>query len=155
MNSFFITGSIFNIFSERFASLFTHSDISVTHRTYLLDVTKDIIRKNSVFGVGSGKFTYYLANLYSIYVDNVMLLQPVHNIFALFAAEYGMFISFTLAFLYGYLFIHNFVIKNNYMKIVKIIILITIIIIGSFDHYLLTLPQGLALLVFMLTYSLL
>ena len=108
---------------------------TVEKRIYLLQNSFLIIRDNLFFGVGAGNYLLSQNKLAQQYLD--IINQPVHNIFILFFAEWGM-ISLGLFYL-----ITNWlkeVFKNNYF------LFLIIIITGFFDHYWLSLAQNFLLL---------
>ena len=124
------------------------ADEAATIRLKLVEQSLGIVYKNSLSGVGLQNFIVAQS-----YVDGALpyhLSQPVHNIFLYLLAEFGLIIGVFLILLFITLLIailrsqH----KHGYQKKVAIVLLIMIIIIGCFDHYLLTLHQGRILLAF-------
>ncbi len=86
-------------------------------------------------GVGAGNFLVALPD--HLVSRQIYFLQPVHNIFLLLLSEVGIL---------GVLFIIYFLfrITNYELRITKkFIYIFPIVIIGLFDHYFLTLQQGL------------
>jgi len=123
-----------SIVLERF-TLFSFSDESVTQRVSLINSSFNMIIKSPVFGVGINNF---LNNLEPEF-NNPILIQPVHNIFLLVFSQIGI-IGF---FAFMYLFFKSFtrVIALNKNIFIKLSLLTVIILIGLFDHYLLTIQQ--------------
>lgn len=106
--------------------VFTQSDFTapeIKERLELINVSKEIIPKNFLFGAGFGTFS--LLN---------KMLQPVHNIFFLAFAEAGIVGFFVLCSMFYVLF------KRH--KYLFFFVLIT----GLVDHYWLTLQQNMLLL---------
>jgi O-antigen ligase len=135
--------SFFPFLIERFQTL-TFGSSSVQERLSLFKESLEIIKTNWIFGVGSGEFSRYLSSDIKT-VSNISLFQPVHNIFLLLISEYG--ILGVLTFIPYLLYI---LISSNKGILFISISIFCIIGIGMFDHYLLSLPQGLLLLFLML-----
>ncbi len=128
--------SFFPILLERFLSLGGNS-VSIKERIILMNESFRIIKENWVLGVGSGEFVRYLDNNVRTN-SNISLFQPVHNIPMLIITEQGIFGALT------YLLYFLFILFRNNSGILQIsIILVILVSIGMFDHYLVTLPQGL------------
>lgn len=95
-------------------------------------------------GLGLSNFFYYQGSQQTIFSS--MYLQPIHNIFLLLVAEVGIpctllfvyFLGLTLAMLWKSLKIQN----DLFYTLPLFIILITSIVAGMFDHYLMTVWQG-------------
>jgi len=79
-------------------------------------------------------------------VNNVLLLQPVHNFFLLIFSELGL-IGFGL-----YMWLLVDVCRKNIVKITLfgVLVLVCIFVLISFDHYSFSLPQGIMLLFLLL-----
>ena len=137
-----------SIVLERF-TLFSFSDESVTQRVSLINSSFNMIIKSPVFGVGINNF---LNNLEPEF-NNPILIQPVHNIFLLVFSQIGI-IGF---FAFMYLFFKSFtrVIALNKNIFIKLSLLTVIILIGLFDHYLLTIQQTQILFTIIVSYCLL
>lgn len=121
--------------------LFAQTDpLSLEKRLTLIKNSLQIIANNPIFGVGLG--SYLVAQNQFPIKYSYFFLQPVHNIFLLLLTEIGMFISLIIA-----LLIVNWL-KPNLKKllITNYLLLITVLITGSFDHYWLTLQQNFLLL---------
>lgn len=117
------------IFAQRFfeTKIFEQS---VVQRQELITVSLEMFLKNPLFGVGLNNFYFDLTN--------TTFIQPVHNIFLLILSEGGivMFLTFIYTLTKALKTVLN--IKNIYMFLA----LLSIIVLGSFDHYFLTLQQG-------------
>ena len=146
----FISIVIFFIFYTPIISRFSNFslyDESFSQREDLLKNSLGIIKNHPFFGTGLNNFLIELAQVQK--TNNVIFyLQPVHNIFLLVAAQTGIL---------GLIYFIGFLAKTfkkafwkgdliNY----KIIIFFGVLILGSFDHYFLTIQQGQLLLSFIL-----
>ena len=121
--------------------LFTGSDTSVVDRRNLLKESVFVIKKNILRGVGLGKFVEYMGENAPLTKNGLYLLQPVHNIFVLLLAEFGVIGFFSFFFLlFG-------ILRRNIKKfnIFVILIILSVIGIGLVDHYFVSLPQGLGM----------
>ncbi len=112
---------------------------TISERLVLIQKSLDISLQNPAFGIGSNNFILELskANLFS--VNQIRLLQPVHNIFFLILAENG---AVGLLLFTSILFV---VLKSVDTK-TKLALFVSILIFGSVDHFLWTLQQGQLLL---------
>ncbi len=124
-----LTASLFsfNQFSERFNIEFQNE--SVIYRTKLLNQSLEMIQQNPFLGVGINNFFNNLDKTF----NSPSLLQPVHNIFLLTFSELGII---------GFLCLIFILFKSFKKNAFNLIVILTIIILGSFDHYLLTIQQG-------------
>ncbi len=98
--------------------------MSLSQRTNQLSEFRQVFSKNYLVGVGPGNYTIALHSLYPKYSAGD--LKPVHNIYLLFIAEWGV----TGVFLLGYLlfFIRK---KINWLFSPLLVILFA----GLFDHW--------------------
>jgi len=113
------------------------SNTSLTRRTQLNTVATTIIVSRPFFGVGAYNFIPVVPSYVQHYSS--MFLQPVHNIYLLLLSEYGL-VSICVFFLWI-----MFTKKRPPLSRVHPIMLLCItelLIIGSLDHYSLTLQQG-------------
>lgn len=131
--------SFVNLVSERVLNLFTGGDTSWNDRVGLFRSSFNIIKGNILTGVGLGEFVSNMGESVPRNDRDIMILQPVHNIFLLIMSEIGL-IGFGLFSTLLYFFL-----KERTWNLRFIVGLITIFIIGMFDHYLISLPQGLAM----------
>jgi len=97
----------------------------------------NIIKENILIGVGIGEFTSNMGDSVPRSSNGILLLQPVHNIFLLIITEVGL-IGFGMFSTLLYFFF-----KDRKLTLRLIIGLLALFIIGMFDHYLFSLPQGL------------
>jgi O-antigen ligase len=144
-----ILAGTFFIFRQLFLQLFYRfSQTSVREESFiqrkdLIQNAITIISKHPLFGVGLHNFLPALSQIRSP-LSPTFYLQPVHNIFLLWIAETG---------LVGFIFLIIFLIKTirqllsllsqrNPATKTLLLLFISLLILGSFDHYLLTLQQG-------------
>lgn len=127
-------------------------------RIQLIEISLAILKGNLFFGVGLNNFFFHEI----LYQKNVTasFLQPVHNIFILSFVELGILGGIFLPFimLYGVyksfkkIKAKNVLLKNFNFSI--LLLLFSIILIGSFDHFFLTLQQGMLMFSLVLGLSL-
>lgn len=110
-------------------------DESVLQRKDLLMQSLRMIQINPIFGVGIHNF---LNNLTPNF-NSPLLIQPVHNIFLLTYAETGI-IGFGAVLYLFYALLRNVIKHKN--NLIGLSLIISIIFLGSFDHYLFTSQQG-------------
>jgi O-antigen ligase len=119
---------------------------AVVQRSALITVAWHMITMHPLVGVGLGNFLPALAIARSP-LSLELYLQPVHNIFLLVAAETGLlglsvFGWFTYS-MYLKLLGRMRRSKTKSREILGMIsLLTTLVILGQFDHYLITLQQG-------------
>jgi O-antigen ligase len=116
-------------------------ELSFTQRIELLESSWEMFSSAPLTGVGLGLFTDRLLEV-GPPSGPTLFLEPVHNIFLLVGAECGI-LSF--AFLLA-LFVKGFWISLKRGMLLFAVSLGQLFLLGSFDHYLYTLPQGLFLL---------
>ena len=136
--------SLYFVFQNSFVlqrfSLTKLSDESVVERTELISQSLKMFYQNPVFGVGVNNFFNNLSFSNSQLI--ILLIQPVHNIFLLTLSETGVTgLCFFLYLLYKCL--KDLILKkteqgNKYLWM----IFFSIIFLGLFDHYFLTIQQG-------------
>ena len=138
-----IKGRLFSftpfLFVERFTNLISGNDTSWRDRANLIKSSLNVIRNNLWFGTGLGNFTKAMETDIPRTTNWVLLIQPVHNVFLLMLAELGVLGTFSYFVLMGTILRRN--ISN--MNIFKWLVVLTLVVIGCFDHYLFSLPQGL------------
>ena len=132
------------LISERLTNLFTGGDSGWSDRVKLLKSSFQLIRDNLLMGVGLGNFVKSMGGNVPRGSNGILLLQPVHNIFLLLISEIGL-IGFSL---FGTLLYFFF--KDKKWDLRFIMCLVSILIIGMFDHYMVSLPQGLVILLLLL-----
>jgi len=124
-------------------------DESVSIRWELAYDALQMLFAHPFFGVGMHSFLIALPS----FDTNRLALQPVHNIFLLTAAETGFLGLWLVVSFVIWLYIRLFVSLRRNVETLQcnvstmgIILLTEVIMLGSFDHYFLTLQQGQLLL---------
>lgn len=122
---------------ERFSNIFNADDSSLVEREKLMIASFRVIEKN--FFLGTGSFVRGMAEFVPRSIRGIMILQPVHNVMLLSLSELGVV---------GFLLFWGIIIKFLCINIKRFtfltfIILVNVLVIGSFDHYFFSLPQGL------------
>lgn len=127
---------------ERFTNLLAAKDNSLADRMNLLRASIHVVKENIILGTGPGSYVQAMEDYVPRTAKGILLLQPVHNIFILLFTELGLlgFIA-TMVFLFR-LFVLNVKRISSY----SLLILLSVFVIGIFDHYFVSLPQGLILL---------
>ena len=111
--------------------------LSIHRRLDLINYSLTLFKESPLIGVGINNFIPSLAKIISS-KENILFLQPVHNIFWLVLTELGVFGLTAFLFL-----IKNSLHKpKNYLSLLLLINLIQIITISLFDHYFFTIQQG-------------
>ncbi|MBD3328940.1 hypothetical protein GF357_00390 [Candidatus Dojkabacteria bacterium] len=137
---------------ERFKQLLTAEKVSWTDRVKLAKTAMIIILEYPLFGVGTGKFIQYIGKNVAVTSGGHYLFEPVHNIFLLLLAEHGvifggMMVLTILGLLVGTLRkTFDLIYEKPVLVFCQICIAIWFLLISNVDHYLLTLPQGIAML---------
>lgn len=143
---FLIVGFLFLGLTTPLGTRFTGlklTDESIVQRENLIQSSTAMVKDHPLFGVGLNNF---LINLPSYQTPHAPLfyLQPVHNIYLLILAQTGIV---------GLMFFVWFLIKTyrfiNYKSYI-LILLTSVLTLGMFDHYFLTLQQGQLLFSFIL-----
>lgn len=108
--------------------------LSFQKRITLMTQSLTIVSQYVLTGVGLGN---YLLAQYAFPIKySYFFLQPVHNIYLLFAAETGPFIS-------GFFFVNIFIIIKKYWRKMSVLpIFVAVLLTGLGDHYWLTLQQN-------------
>lgn len=119
------------------------NSVSLNYRVEFNSQAINIIKKSPIIGVGVGEYIPTLISSDNLEkIKDSWKAQPPHNIFLFIAAELGLIglISFLIILVTSLSFTWN----KKYLPIVKNIsfILIGLILIGLFDHYLVTIQQG-------------
>lgn len=106
---------------------------SLFRRSAFLLGSYKIIKDKPLFGVGLNSSTYVLER-YLPYTSDIRFVQPVHNIFILVLSESGVFalLSFLLLL---------FISLKKSVNSVVFVSLLQVLVLGSFDHYLITIHQ--------------
>jgi len=139
--AYFVAASLLAFFTLLFFLFPPSSDLTFSRRVELLQSAWAMFHSSFLSGIGLGLFTASLPH-FGIPSGPTLFIQPVHNIFALVAAESGLLalVVFLALFLAAYIFGWK---KQRYLMFFS---LAQLTLLGLFDHYLYTLPQGLFLL---------
>jgi O-antigen ligase len=128
----------------RFSSLFSYDLLSLTRREDLFYIGWSVFCQSPIFGVGLNNFIPTIA--YSTPVTGFSrFLQPVHNIYLLALAETGLVGLVGLLLFIAYPIYRLWKVKRTLMSQSLFFIWPLILFLGLFDHYFLTLPQGMRL----------
>lgn len=128
----------FGLLVERFLNLISGGDTSWSDRVNLMKSSFEIIKDNWLMGIGLGRFTKGMEGNIPMTSNGVMLIQPVHNVPLLMISELGVAGTLLYCVLLGSILLRN--VKR--MSWFKWLVIFTIVVIGCFDHYLFSLPQG-------------
>lgn len=137
--------SFFLLLASRIFFGYTFFPTEISERIDLINVAGKLIIARPLIGTGLGTFIVGLNNL-RIGVSS-WLLQPVHNIFLLMAAETG------IVGLLGFLALFFKSLVNTNKKYI-VFVLLFIALTGVADHYWTTLQQNLLLMSFVFGFSL-
>ena len=133
-----VLSPVFSVFLLKYRNAFPDN---VTERLLLSEMSGQILKTNSMFGIGLNNFISYMPTLSKLRMP-FWLLQPVHNIFLLFSVETGL-IGITFLFINFFKYF-KYLIDNN--KTCFIIVFIAICLSGIFDPYWFTLQQNLIII---------
>ena len=136
---YILSSFIPSLLFERFMNLLNNGDSGLNDRILLLKKSFEIFKDNWFLGVGIGNFVKSMEKLIPRTARGIPLLQPVHNIFILAISELGSIGFLSMVYVFFYLCISS--IKR--WNLIKSLVVLYVLIIGSFDHYLFSLPQGL------------
>lgn len=109
--------------------------LSISERVNQYNIAEKTIFDNLFLGVGPGLYTYYLADNYEPPLYG--LYQPVHNIYLLALAEFG--VIWFVIFMVGLAFL---ILRLCKINILFLPLILTLLCFGLFDHYLWTLFTG-------------
>lgn len=128
-----------SIFLQRFFQTSLSED-SFVQRKELINQSIIMFSQNPVFGVGINNFYNNVEPI----SEKSVFIQPVHNIFLLILSQTGIIglSAFLLLILKS--------IKKIFLKVenhTSALLILTLVVIGMFDHYFLTIQQGQLLLV--------
>ncbi|OIO19258.1 MAG: hypothetical protein AUJ23_02210 [Candidatus Magasanikbacteria bacterium CG1_02_32_51] len=135
----------FSLVQNRLEIKSTYEIKSISQRVTGYREVLEIWDKHKYLGVGIGNYTLASYNLESNKNGNIY--QPVHNIFLLFVVENGI-IGFALfCFILVTFFIYYFSIVDRKKIFFSVVLAFIYLILGFFDHYLLSSYIGLMILV--------
>lgn len=138
---FSLAGGVLSLsFLGRGLGLVLVEELSLSRRWELLQSAWGMIQSAPLVGVGLGQFVVHLPR-FGLPSGLSLFLQPVHNIFALVAAESGVLAALLLGMIF-YSALRETIRRKRWLLTVA---LFQLIFLGMFDHYLYTLPQGLFL----------
>lgn len=127
----------------RFSSITDFDNLSLSRREQLNSMAVALFTTSPVFGIGLNNFIPVSSN--SLLVGPSRFLQPVHNIFLLDLVETGMVGIIGLTAFLGFA-IYQLVIQKTVEKHTLLLLWFIVGFLGLFDHYFLTAPQGLRVL---------
>jgi O-antigen ligase len=141
-----VVSVILKVFSERFAYGGVFSE-DISYRIEMLQMGGKIIKQHPIFGVGIQNYLYVQFPFYDRL--SPIFLQPIHSIYMLVGMQVGIvgIIGVSLfVFLTGRSYhmlqqsatsqyIYNFILASRILSL-------SVLIVGLFDHYFLTLQQG-------------
>ena len=152
---FFLIITFFPHIAGRFGGI-NLQDEAVVQRVVLIQDSLAIIGKNPLFGVGLNSFLPELPT-YEYSLHSPLLIQPVHNMYLLVFAELGLVGLVLFLWLMGASLLKTYKhfkkVRNSTEKsivVATILSLISISVLGFFDHYFLTLQQGQLLFAFVI-----
>lgn len=142
----FLSGLLIIIFRERILSLFTYDRTSIQDRLELAKVSFESIKNSPIWGNVYGGYLRGLSKFGAIRTKQSFIVEPVHNVFLLLAADFGVLGVFSILTLLGTR-IWRFSKKNFSIpySFVQISILCFLFLSLNLDHYLVTLKQGVVL----------
>lgn len=155
---FILISMLFSSFNELFTNrLKPHSRLenkSINERIFYMQQAKKIIATKPLLGTGIGNYTFTLLKE-NPKLKEVWLLQPVHNVYLLIFAELGA-IGFSL-----FLFIVIFIIfdfmesfkKEDSNRVIFSAVIISLLILSLFDHWLWTSHFGILVFWLLLSFS--
>ncbi len=139
--------SFYGLVHERVLNLFNGGDSAVADRVNLLKQSINIFKTNWLMGTGYNSFVKEMGSNMPRTANGVLLNQPVHNVFMLSLCELGILGTALVGISYWKTFFKK---KVNLKSLRNIFITICLISIGMVDHYLFSLPQGIAISMFLL-----
>ncbi len=127
-----------------------NTDEAILQRGILIERTFDMLKSSPLLGMGLGNFIPKLATIQKP-LSLGSYLQPVHNVFLLVTAETGL-IGFGF---FSWFLWKTYKAANGKWQMANGIFFsfLTILILGLFDHYFLTLQQGQLLFAFVTSLS--
>ncbi len=125
--------------SERVMNLVGGEDSSWSERLDLMRESIQVIKSNLLLGTGLGRFISSMEGVPRS-SSGILILQPVHNVFLLLISELGL-IGFGLFSTLLYFFF-----KSKKFTVRFVTVLVCLVIWGMFDHYWVSLGQGVVVL---------
>lgn len=130
----------------RFSSLINYDTLSLGRRLQLNKIGIEAFATSPIFGIGLNNFISKEAD--NLIIGENRFLQPIHNIFLLTLAETGLVGFLGLTFFIVYPIWRLLKMLPSQDSLCLLISWMAILFLGNFDHYLLTSPQGVRLLMF-------
>lgn len=131
-----------------FTKLFNLTSGSLYERSQLIASSWSLIKLHPIFGVGLNNSLVfqreYLDNNFGLYI-----FQPVHNLYLLILTETGVIGLIILTVFLSWVL--KKAMKNNGWKMIG---MISILLLGFFDHYFFTLQQGQLLFTILVSFAL-
>lgn len=129
-------------------------------KDYVMRQDLSVIGLNAIrefpLGLGMNNFYYYEGSLQQHFSSTY--LQPIHNIFLLLASSIGIICTLLFAYFLGVIFLtlKHAVKRGEGLTIsrVLLVLFLSVIFVGLFDHFFITIQQGQLLLVLILGLSL-
>jgi O-antigen ligase len=127
---------------------------SLDDREIYLEESKKIINKNFIKGVGLGNYTEFVSKNLAKNKEP-WNIQPVHNVYLLIFSELGLigFSIFMFFIIFNILEIFKLIKERNTNRVIFSIILISLILISFFDHWLWTTSFGIIIFWLVLGFS--
>jgi len=117
---------------------------AVSLRIFYIQIASVMIFSFPILGIGLSQFPVKLSSFADI--RNSWMIQPVHNIYLLMASEVGLLgLGFFLFFVICLIRNSLFKLKTNSQSVFNfsyIICVLCLLIIGLFDHFLITIQSG-------------
>lgn len=141
------TGALLILFSLSLNFSFLAPESSFTRRSLLAKMATTMLKANPLTGVGLNNFTVVM-DQYGYIPATTRFLQPVHNIFLLVLTETGLigFLGFIWLLIAPYLKYFKTYPNQPSSSTLFLLCLSSLLFLGLFDHYPLTLQPGLLLL---------
>ncbi len=141
------TGALLILFSLSLNFSFLAPESSFTRRSLLAQMAVTMLKVNPLTGVGLNNFTVTMDS-FGYIPATTRFLQPVHNIFLLVLAETGLigFLGFIWLLITPYLKYFKTYPNQSSSSTLFLLCLSSLLFLGLFDHYPLTLQPGLLLL---------
>jgi O-antigen ligase len=140
-----ITGALFTVFfwpQVKSRALISSEEEAVTQRIFYNQIAGSVTTAHPLLGVGMGQFVPQLMTKLKHWPANIY--QPVHNIYLLIASETGL-VGLSLFLLFLIFVFYNFIQRTKLHKAYQysfLILALSFLIMGLFDHFLWTLQQG-------------
>lgn len=127
---------------------------SLIDRGVYLSDAKKIINKHLFIGVGAGNYTENVL-INNIYHRKIWHIQPVHNIYLLIFSELGLIGFFILMFfiVFNLFEISKIIKEQDTNRVIFSFILIAMLVLSIFDHWLWTTPFGIIIFWLVLAFS--